>query len=142
MRSLGHAALRRLALETLGWGLVLVGIAALVLPGPGLLAIFAGLALLSRQYEWAKRHLEPVKERAWQAATDSVATWPRIIASCTGAALLVAIGVVWCVRPDAPGWWPWRESWWLIGGWSTGLTQIGSGLIAFATIVYSYRRFR
>ena len=142
MRSLGRAALRRLVLETVGWGLVLVGIAALVLPGPGLLAIFGGLAVLSQQYEWAERHLEPVKKRAVQAATDSVATWPRIIGSCLAAGLLVAAGILWCVRPDAPGWWPWRESWWLVGGWSTGITQIGSGLIAFVTIAVSFRRFR
>ena len=65
-------AARRIALETLGWVLVVAGIAALVLPGPGLLAIFAGLALLSQQYDWAERRVEPVKEKALKAAAESV----------------------------------------------------------------------
>ena len=77
------SAARRVALETLGWVLVVAGIAALVLPGPGLLAIFAGLALLSQQYDWAERRVEPVKEKALKAAAESVETWPRIVLSTT-----------------------------------------------------------
>ena len=34
---------------------MLVGIAMLVLPGPGLVAIAAGLGLLALEYEWARR---------------------------------------------------------------------------------------
>ena len=85
MKAPGGSAARRLVLETIGWVLVVAGIAALVLPGPGLLAIFAGLALLSQQYEWAERRLEPVKEKALEAAQDSVETWPRIVLSVGGA---------------------------------------------------------
>ncbi len=141
MRALGGAAVRRIVLETLGWLLVLGGIAALVLPGPGLLGLFAGLALLSQQYEWAERRLAPVKAKAMETAEDSVRTWPRIFFSSLLALLLVAAGVLWCVRPSAPQWWPLAERWWLSGGWGVGLTQILSGLIALAMIVYSYRRF-
>ncbi|GCD90028.1 PGPGW domain-containing protein [Nocardioides sp. LS1] len=136
------SAARRVALETLGWILVVAGIAALVLPGPGLLMVFAGLALLSQQYEWAERRVEPVKERALKAAAEGVETVPRIVLSVVFALLLVAAGVLWIWRPAAPGWWPVDESWWLLGGWGTGATQVASGLIALATIVYSVRRFR
>ncbi len=136
------SAARRVALETLGWVLVVAGIAALVLPGPGLLMIFAGLVLLSQQYDWAERRLEPVKKRALQAAAEGVETWPRILMSTTLALLIVAAGVVWIWQPPAPGWWPIEEKWWLAGGWGTGITQVASGLIALAMIVYSYRRFR
>jgi Putative transmembrane protein (PGPGW) len=138
----GPHVLKRIALEAVGWLLVLGGVAALVLPGPGLLAIAAGLALLSQQYEWARRRLEPVKRRALQTAADGVQTWPRILASCLGAASLIGVGVGWGLRPDAPGWWPLDERWWLPGGWGTGATLILSGLIALALIVYSYRHFR
>lgn len=136
------AAVRRLVLEVVGWVLVVAGIAALVLPGPGLLLLVAGLAVLSEQYEWAERRLEPVKVMAFKAAADGVQTWPRILASCAGAVALAAVGVVWAIRPDAPGWWPLRESWWLIGGWGTGATLIVSAVIALGFIVYSFRRFR
>jgi hypothetical protein len=142
MKPPGGAAARRLALETLGWLLVVVGIAALVLPGPGLLAIFAGLALLSQQYDWAERRLEPVKERALKAAAESVETWGRIVLSVTVALVLIACGVLWIWYPPAPGWWPIDDEWWLFGGWGTGSTQVASGLMAIAMIIYSYRRFR
>lgn len=141
MRKLG-AATKRVLLEGLGWLLVVAGIAAIFLPGPGLLMLFAGVVVLSQQYEWAERRVEPLKKRALQAAEDGVATWPRIIVSTSIALLLVGLGVLWIWGPPAPGWWPLSESWWLVGGDATGITQVLSGLIAIGTIVYSYRRFR
>jgi hypothetical protein len=138
----GSRVLKRVALESLGWLLVIGGLAAIVLPGPGLLAILAGLALLSQQYEWAQRRLEPVKQRALQTAADGVETWPRILASCLGVAFLVGLGIVWGVAPDVPNWWPLHERLWLPGGWGTGASLILSALIAMVLIVYSYRNFR
>lgn len=131
-----------MGLEILGWVLVVGGLAALILPGPGLLALFAGLAVLSQQYEWAERRLEPVKERALKAAAEGVETWPRIVASVAGGLLITAIGVVWGIGPPAPSWWPVRDSWWLFGGWGTGATLILSGIIALALVVYSFNNFR
>jgi hypothetical protein len=141
VRMFGGAA-RRLALEVLGWTLVLAGIAALVLPGPGLLMLFAGLVVLSQQYEWAERRVEPVKRHALKAASDGVQTWPRIVGSLGGVAWLVALGVFWLSDPPAPGWWPAPDSWWLLGGTPAALTLIGSGLFALGLIVYSYRKYR
>lgn len=135
-------AIRRLVLEIVGGTLVVGGIAALVLPGPGLLMVVGGLAILSEQYEWAERRLEPIKVIAYKAAADGVQTWPRIIASCSGAIAIGAVGVYWGIQPEAPDWWPLRESWWLIGGWGTGATLILSALIALGFIVYSFRTFR
>src|SRR4051812_13757237 len=97
---------KRFALEGLGWLLIAVGLAALVLPGPGLLALFAGLALLSTQYEWAERRLEPVKNAAYKTATESVQTWPRIVLSGLLALALVALGIIWGLKPATPSWWP------------------------------------
>lgn len=133
---------KRVLVEGAGWILVLVGIAALVLPGPGLLALFAGVALLSTQYEWAERRLEPVKKAALRTAADSVKTWPRILMSFLGVCCLIGLGIVWGISPTAPSWWPVDDKWWLVGGWGTGGTLIGSGIIAGAMIVYSYLNFR
>lgn len=135
-------AAKRVVLETIGWILVLVGIAALVLPGPGLLTIFAGMALLATQYEWAERRVEPVRKAALRAATESVRTWPRIAMSCLGVAWLVGLGVVWGIRPPVPDWWPFEARWWFPGGWATGSTLLGSAALAAALILYSYRHFR
>lgn len=128
-------------LETLGWVLLALGVAAIFLPGPGLLGIFAGLALLSQQYDWAERRVEPVRLRALLGAAEGVETWPRIIASCLGAVVLAACGVLWIIKPPSPSWWPLSDAWWLPGGIWTGVTQIGSAVIALALIAYSYRRF-
>jgi uncharacterized protein (TIGR02611 family) len=138
----GGKAARRLALEVLGWTLVVLGIAALVLPGPGLLMLFGGLAVLSQQYTWAERRVRPVERAAKKAAAESVQTWPRIAASLLGVVWLTGLGVVWGLRPPAPEWWPLRESWWLLGGWGTGATLIASAAIALAMIVYSFGKYR
>lgn len=134
--------LKRVLVEGLGWLLVLVGIAALVLPGPGLLALFAGMALLSTQYEWAERRLDPVRRTALKTAADGVKTWPRIIMSAMFACGLMAVGIVWGIHPEVPSWWPLADKWWLVGGWGTGGTMIGSGFIALGMIIYSYFAFR
>lgn len=132
---------KRVGLEVVGWTLLVAGIAALVLPGPGLLMIFAAMAVLSQQYEWAERRLAPIKYRALKGAAESVETVPRIAASITGVLLLFAAGALWIADPAVPAWWPLSDGWWLPGGVATATTQIASGIIAAALIVYSYRRF-
>jgi hypothetical protein len=137
-----RAATRRLILECIGWALVVLGIAALVLPGPGLLLLFAGLAILAEQYEWAARRVEPVREQALRTAAVGVRTLPRLLVSLTGVAALVAVGIVWGLRPDAPGWWPLDERWWLVGGWTTGATILFSAAVAASLLGYSWRKLR
>ena len=132
---------KRIVLETAGWALLVIGIIAIPLPGPGLLGVFAGLALLSQQYEWADRRVEPVRLRALRSAAEGVETWPRIVLSCLAVVVLIGVGIFWALAPPVPGWWPLPELLWLPGGLWTGLTQIGSAIFAFGLIVYSYRRF-
>src|SRR5918994_4040042 len=88
-------AAKRMLLEVAGWGLVLGGVAAVVLPGPGLLMLFGGLAILSQQYEWAERRLAPIKFRALKGAAESVETIPRLVASVAGVLVLFAAGALW-----------------------------------------------
>lgn len=137
-----HPWIRRVAIEVGGWTLVVLGLAGLVLPGPGLLLLASGLAVLSFRYAWAGRLLHPVMARAMQAAELGMLTWPRILFSVLGALSLMTLGIIWGIQPPMPGWWPLEERWWLPGGWVTGGTLIGSGVIALILIVYSYRRFR
>lgn len=134
-------AAKRVLLEILGWGLLLAGLAAMVLPGPGLILLFLGLAVLSQQYTWAERWLDPVELRALRAAAEGVETWPRIVMSTVFALGIGVFGVLWIVRPPVPEWWPIADRWWLAGGLWTGVTLLVSCLIALALLVYSYRRF-
>ncbi|MEX1092155.1 MAG: PGPGW domain-containing protein [Acidimicrobiia bacterium] len=46
-----------------GGGLILIGIPMLVLPGPGLLTIFAGITVVSSEFEWAERVVKRVKDK-------------------------------------------------------------------------------
>lgn len=134
-------AAKRILLEAVGWILLLAGVAAMVLPGPGLLLMAAGLAVLSQQYTWAERLLDPVMLRALRAAAEGVETWPRVIMSTVGALGLAGFGALWIIEPDAPSWWPIADKWWLVGGPWTGVTLIFSSLLAVALIIYSFRRF-
>lgn len=133
---------KRIVLEFVGWTLVVLGIAALVLPGPGLLMLFAGMAILSQQYTWAEKRLRPVERVAKEAARQGVATIPRIAFSCGAIAFMIGVGITWGIRPPAPGWWPFTESWWLPGGWGFATSLIVSALIALGLLIYSIVKFR
>lgn len=132
---------KRLGLETLGWVVLVLGLLALVLPGPGLLLTFSGLAILSTQYRWARRLMHPARVKAWRGAAEGVRTVPRIIGSSLAALTLLGLGVLWLVHPAAPGWWPFPRDWWLFGGVSVGVTLTASAAIALALLVFAVLRF-
>lgn len=136
-----HPAVRAL-LITAGWLLVVAGIAALFLPGPGMLMLFAGLALLSQEYAWAQKRVDVVKHAALHAASEGVQNWRRWSLSFTGIAIMIAAGIYWGIRPPVPSWWPVADKWWLVGGWATGATILVSASAALALLVYSWQRFR
>ncbi|MFD1825801.1 MULTISPECIES: PGPGW domain-containing protein [Mumia] len=133
--------LRLTGLELAGWLLVIAGIAALVLPGPGLLMMVAGLAILSNRYEWARRRVEPIKAKAFDAARYGVATWPRIALSVLGALCVMGVGVIWWIGPTVPEIGPFGDEL-PFNGWATGLSMMLSSLIALGLVVYSMKRFR
>ena len=55
---------KRLAVTIVGFTLVALGIVLLVLPGPGILVVIAGLAVLATQYAWAQSVLDRTKRYA------------------------------------------------------------------------------
>lgn len=136
------SVVKKWGLTVLGWLLLVLGIAALPLPGPGAMIILAAMFVLATQYEWADRRLEGVKKWAMKGAADSVRTWPRILLSVLGVAWLIGFGIFWGIRPPAPDWWPLASKWWLVGGWGTGSTLIFSGVVAGALLVYSFVKLR
>ena len=82
-----YRAARRVAITVIGTTVVLLGVAMLVLPGPGLLTIVGGLAILGMEFAFARRWLgrikketrnavEKVKERVRQKRTGGT-TPPR-----------------------------------------------------------------
>ena len=47
-----------------GFALLVLGVLMLVLPGPGLVVIPLALAILAREFTWARRLLDRMKARA------------------------------------------------------------------------------
>ena len=58
---------RRIVVGVVGTTVVLLGVALLILPGPGLIVIPAGLAILALEFAWARRWLRIARERSQQA---------------------------------------------------------------------------
>lgn len=125
--------------KVVGWILVVLGIAGLVLPGPGLLPLVAGLAILGQHYHWAHRLLSPVRHTAWRAAAEGVLSTWRLMVSISSAVFMAALGTVWIIQPDVPSWWPLRDDWWLFGGWVVGVGIIVSAIFALVLLAYSHR---
>ena len=132
---------KRIVIAVVGAVLIAVGIAALVLPGPGLLLILVGLIVLATEFEWAEKRVEFMRGKALTAAAAGVETWPRIVVSAVSALVVIGVGVVWGLDPEIP------EVWVLgphlpLAGWTTGGSIIGGGVIALGLLVYSVKRFR
>lgn len=52
---------RRLVIAIVGSTIILLGLIFIPLPGPGLLGVVAGLAILATEFIWARRLLKAIK---------------------------------------------------------------------------------
>ena len=66
--------IRRLAVLVCGLTVALIGVIMFVTPGPGLIVLPLGLAILAIEFVWARRLLAQVRERA---ATMRDSYWGR-----------------------------------------------------------------
>jgi tellurite resistance protein TerC len=55
---------RRIAVGLIGGTVLAIGVAMIVLPGPALVVIPLGLAILGAEFAWARHWLRRVKERS------------------------------------------------------------------------------
>lgn len=76
LRFMAHQSVR-LSVAALGFTVLAVGVVMLVTPGPGLLVIIAGLAILGHQFAWAAKALDKAKARAAQAREAAMNRAPR-----------------------------------------------------------------
>ncbi|WP_248959602.1 TIGR02611 family protein [Sphaerisporangium perillae] len=85
----------KIVVGVVGAALVIGGLLLVPLPGPGWLIVFAGLAVLATEFDWAHRLLQFAK-RTVSAWTDWLKrqNWPvRILV--TAATLALAAVIVW-----------------------------------------------
>jgi hypothetical protein len=66
-----------IASEAAGWALLAAGAALMVLPGPGIPLVLAGLVLVGRRRPWARRAHVRVREKALQAVARIQASRTR-----------------------------------------------------------------
>jgi tellurite resistance protein TerC len=88
--SLVHSGLRaawRVVIAIVGTTVLAIGLAMLVLPGPGLLVIPGGLAILASEFVWARRWLAKVRDNGAGTAFPTKA----VVLLC-GAALIAGAG--------------------------------------------------
>src|SRR5215207_7954472 len=91
---------KRSAVTILGIALLAAGLAMMVLPGPGILVIVAGLAVLATEYVWARSLLDKAKTRAEKTQEAAVASKWRTAGTVLFALGMLALGIVMVVTPD------------------------------------------
>lgn len=64
-------AIKKGGVFLLGVIVLVAGLILLVIPGPGLLVIIAGLLILSTEFDWAKRYLHQARQKL-KEVKDSV----------------------------------------------------------------------
>lgn len=62
---------KRVIISVVGFTVLFIGIAMIVLPGPAIIVIPLGLAILAGEFVWAKRLLDRVKSGV-KSARDSL----------------------------------------------------------------------
>ena len=99
---------KRFAVTLVGVALLLLGAAMMVLPGPGILVIVGGLALLATEYVWARRMLKTAQAQAEKVQEAAVASPVRTAGTLLFGVALLALGLamVFLRDLDLPFWSP------------------------------------
>jgi len=82
---------RRVFVGVLGGLVVLIGIVLIPYPGPGWLIVFAGLAILATEFEFASKTLDKLRVRydQWTDWLKRQHIWVRILVLCLTGLVLV-----------------------------------------------------
>lgn len=132
------ALVKKFAMTILGVALLAVGAAMMVLPGPGILLIVAGLAVLATEYVWARRLLVGAKEQATKVQEASVKSPVRTAMTFVFAAGLIAVGAAMLFIDDVA--WPVLDNLLdKVWGPVTGSILILTGLLLIVTTYLTLR---
>ena len=111
-RSTNHAY--RVGVGLVGGLIVAVGLAAIPLPGPGWLIVFAGLFVLASEFTWAEQVLEFAKKQVnrWTEWVGAQSVWVRVLIGLATAAFVYGVVVLMLHVLGVPGWVPgWVPLW-------------------------------
>ncbi len=85
-------SIRLVVVTSVGGLLLVAGLAALVLPGPGMLLCILGLIVLASEYVWAQRSLHWARRRSQQSIERGASSRVTTGASITAGLGLLVIG--------------------------------------------------
>ncbi len=135
------AVVRKFLITIIGVALVALGVALTILPGPGILLIVGGLALLATEYVWARRLLVKAKKQAQDVQQAAVSSPLRTAASVAFALAIVALGAAMLIVEDVA--WPvWDQLLDRVWGDVTGGILVVTGLVLLATTYVTIRTAR
>ena len=116
------SATTKLVVTLVGSAVLAAGLVMMVTPGPGLLGIVGGLAILATEWEWADRWLTSARRRLHEARTAAREMDPRVrrrrlaLSGALGGAV-AAGGAAYVAVRDWPGW--------SVSAWDRAQTFIG-----------------
>jgi uncharacterized protein (TIGR02611 family) len=100
------AAATKVVVTFIGVGVFVAGVIMLVIPGPGLVAMALGLAILATEWHWARRATRWMKEKALAAAERTGPTPEkrrrRIIGTSVAGIIVVVVVVGYVALFDWP----------------------------------------
>ena len=123
--------LRRIAVTVVGTVILAVGVVLLVAPGPGLVVIALALAVFAIEYQWARRNLAAVQERARSAALKAAASRVATASAVLFGVGAIGLGVVLIFTDLLP-----------LSGAGTGVGAAVGGLTVLLTPAYGVREMR
>jgi len=85
---------KRMAVLVVGVVVLAAGAAMLVLPGPGVIVLIVGLAILATEFAWAERALDRTSDTAAKAMTSISGSRTGKIGLALGGLGMIAVGVV------------------------------------------------
>jgi Putative transmembrane protein (PGPGW) len=130
MKELGRL-LRRIAITVVGVVILGVGLVLLVAPGPGLLVILLAFAVFALEYEWARRRLRDIRDRAMSATVKAAASRVGTVSAILFGLGAIGLGCVLIFSDLLP-----------FSGLGTGIGVAIGGLTVLATTGYGIREVR
>ena len=83
---------KRIGVLVTGLAVLLAGVAMLVLPGPGIIVVILGLAILATEFAWAERALDKTSASAATALTRATTTRTGRGTLLASGLMLIAVG--------------------------------------------------